>query len=65
MKDKQFMRDMLAYVRYIHNHKQLNNKEKYSAIISTIGHDLNGLINEDAFFRPRVSGYARLEEVLD
>jgi hypothetical protein len=65
MKDKQFMQDMLAYVRYIHYHKQLDDKEKYAAIISTIGHDLNGLINEDIFFTPRVTGYARLEQVLD
>jgi hypothetical protein len=65
MKDKLFMKDLLAYVRYIHNHKQLNKKEKYAAIVSTIGHDLNGLINEDLFFTPRVTGYSRLEEILD
>jgi hypothetical protein len=64
MKDKQFMKDMLAYVRYIHNHKKMNKKEKYAAIVSTIGHDFNGLINEDRFFTPRVTGYSRLEVVL-
>jgi hypothetical protein len=31
----------------------------YLALVSTLGHDLNGLINEERCFRPRVSGYAQ------
>ena len=59
--NKQFLKDLLAYVRFVHNHPKYSSKEKYSAIVSTIGHDLNGIINEDAFFSPRVTGYSKLE----
>ena len=45
-KDKQFLKDLLAYVRYIHNDKNKSDRAKYLALISTLGHDLNGILNE-------------------
>jgi hypothetical protein len=63
MKDKTFLKDLLAYVRFVHNHPTYSSKEKYAAIVSTIGHDLNGIINEDRCFSPRVSGYAKAFEI--
>jgi hypothetical protein len=60
--NKQYLKDTLAFVRYIHNDTNKSDKAKYDALVSTLGHDLNGLINEDPFFRPRVSGYSKLEE---
>jgi len=65
MKDKTFLKDTLAFIRYIHNNPTMDQQRKYHSIISTLAHDLNGLINEDRCFSPRVSGYAKLEEVLD
>jgi hypothetical protein len=65
MMNKQYLKDTLAYVRYIHNDTNKSDRAKYLALVSTLGHDLNGLINEDTCFRPRVSGYSKLEEVLD
>jgi hypothetical protein len=65
MMNKQYLKDTLAFVRYIHNDENRTDKAKYDALVSTLGHDLNGLINEDKFFSPRVSGYSKLEEVLD
>jgi hypothetical protein len=62
MMNKQYLKDTLAFVRYIHNDTNKSDKAKYDALVSTLGHDLNGLINEDPFFRPRVSGYSKLEE---
>jgi len=61
MMNKQYLKDTLAFVRYIHNDENRSDKAKYDALISTLGHDLNGLINEDKFFSPRVSGYAQAE----
>jgi hypothetical protein len=64
MMNKQYLKDTLAYVRYIHNDTNKSDRAKYLALISTLGHDLNGVINEEHCFRPRVSGYAKLEEDL-
>jgi hypothetical protein len=58
MMNKQYLKDTLAYVRYIHNDPNKSDRAKYLALVSTLGHDLNGLINEERCFRPRVSGYA-------
>jgi len=61
-KNKQFHKDLLAYTQYIYNDKTKEVTQKYHALISVLGHDLNGLINEDKCFRPRVSGYSALEQ---
>jgi hypothetical protein len=61
MEDKQFLKDTLAYIRYVHNDKNKSDRDKYYALISTLGHDLNGVINEEPFFRPRVSGYSSID----
>lgn len=60
-KDKQFLKDLLAYVRYIHNDTNKSDRAKYLALVSTLGHDLNGILNEERCFRPRVSGYSQLD----
>lgn len=62
MKNKQFLYDLLAYVRYIHNDPNKSDRAKYLALVSTLGHDLNGILNEDKCFRPRCSGYSALEQ---
>jgi len=50
--------DLLAFVRFIHNNPNMDAQRKYSAIVSTIGHDINGILAEDKFFSPRVTGYS-------
>ena len=60
-KDKQFLQDLLGYVRYVHNDENKSDRAKYLALISTLGHDLNGVLNEEPFFRPRVSGYSSID----
>lgn len=59
MMNKQYLKDTLAFVRYIHNDPTMSLERKYSAIVSTLGHDINGILNEELCFSPRVSGYAR------
>lgn len=59
-KNKQFLRDLLAFARFNHDDKSKDIKAKYYALVSVLGHDLNGLINEDKFFSPRCSGYSKL-----
>jgi len=61
-KNTKFLKDLLAFVRYIHNNDTMTMEKKYYALVSTLGHDLNGVINEDKFFSPRCSGYSKLEE---
>ena len=61
-KNKQHLTDMLAYIRFVHNRKDWSDRHKYLALVSTLGHDLNGIINEARCFRPRTSGYALLEQ---
>ena len=57
--NKQYLKDTLAYVRYIHNNPTMSTERKYSALVSTLGHDLNGLVNEERCFSPRVTGYSK------
>jgi len=61
-KNTKFLNDLLAFTRYIHFNDKMSVKEKYAALVATLGHDLTGLINEDKFFSPRVSGYSKLEQ---
>ena len=65
MKNKAYLEDTLAFIRFIHNDSNKSDRQKYLALVSTLGHDLNGILNEDQFFSPRVSGYAKSEKVLD
>jgi len=51
--------DMLGFIRHTFYRNDLDDSKKLSALVSTLGHDLNGLINEDPFFSPRVTGYRK------
>jgi hypothetical protein len=59
-----FLNDLLAFTRYIW-YSDKTDAQKLNALVSTLGHDLNGLIEDEPFFSPRVSGYSKLESVLD
>ena len=58
MKDKQFLEDLQAYIMSVKVNAKLNTEEKYNRIVSTLLHDLNGVINDEPLFLPRVDGYA-------
>jgi len=61
-KNNQYLKDTLAFIRYIHNNPTMSTERKYFAIVGTLGHDINGILNEERCFSPRVSGYSKLEE---
>lgn len=58
MKDKQFLEDLQAYIMSVNVNAKLDVTEKYNRIVSTLLHDLNGVINNEPLFLPRVDGYA-------
>ena len=60
-KERQYLHDLLAYVRYVNNNDKLTIHQKYLQLLGTIGHDINGILNDDRCFRPRVSGYSALD----
>lgn len=51
--------DMLGFIRHTFYRNDIDEAKKLYAIVGTLGHDLNGLINEDPFFSPRVTGYRK------
>ena len=57
-KNNQFLKDLQGYLYAVHTSKALTTEEKYNRILATFGHDLNGVIEDEPFFLPRVSGYA-------
>ena len=59
--NKQYLKDTLAFIRHIHLSDRTD-KDKYAAILMTLAHDLNGLINNERCFSPRVTGYSKLEK---
>lgn len=59
MENKTTYMDMLGFLRHTFNRNDLDEAKKLNAIVSTLGHDLNGLINEDPFFSPRVTGHRK------
>ena len=59
--NKQYLKDTLAFIRYIHNDPRMSVERKYSAIVSTLGHDINGILNEEKCFSPRVTGYSKMD----
>ena len=42
--NKQFLNDLLGFVRYIHNDPTMSIESKYSAIVSTIGQDRKSVV---------------------
>jgi hypothetical protein len=58
MKNQQFLEDLQAYIMSVNVNAKLDVTEKYNRIVSTLLHDLNGVINDEPLFLPRVDGYA-------
>ena len=59
MKNKQFLEDLLAFVEHSNNDPVTDVQHKYKVLVGTLLHDLNGMIEEEPFFLPRVAGYAK------
>jgi len=65
MKNKQFLEDLLAFTEYVDKDRTMSIERKYLMLINTLLHDLNGVIEDEPFFLPRVNGYAKNMKVED
>jgi hypothetical protein len=54
--------DMFGFIRHTFYRNDIDDTKKLSMIVGTLGHDLRGLIDEDPFFSPRVTGYRKSVE---
>jgi len=54
--------DMFGFIRHTYNRNDINDAKKLHMIVGTLCHDLRGLIDEDPFFSPRVTGYRKSVE---
>lgn len=53
--EKKAIEDMRAFLDFALLHAE---DVTFFSVLSTIGHDVNGLFNEDKLFLPRTHGYA-------
>ena len=54
-----FLEDLLSFVAYAHRNTNLDDSKKLSLLVTTLMHDLSGMLNKDEFFTPRVTGYSK------
>jgi hypothetical protein len=54
-----FIEDLLSFVAYVHRNTNLDDRGKLTLLITTLMHDLSGMLNKDEFFTPRVNGYSK------
>jgi hypothetical protein len=47
----------LSFVAYVHRNTDIDDSKKLSLLVSTLMHDLGGVIDGDEHFLPRVNGY--------
>jgi hypothetical protein len=59
MKTKNVYRDFLGFIKVTTSRQDLDEAKKLNMIVSTLGHDLNGLLEDEPFFLPRTAGYRK------
>lgn len=59
MNNDQFTEDLLSFVAYVHRNTNLDDSKKLNLLVTTLMHDLSGMLNKDEFFTPRVTGYSK------
>jgi hypothetical protein len=59
MKTKNVYRDFLGFIKTTTNRHDIDEIKKLNLIVSTLGHDLNGLLEDEPFFLPRTAGYRK------
>ncbi len=55
--EEPFLQDLLSFVAYVHRSMDIDDSKKLSLLVSTLMHDLGGIIDGDTHFLPRVNGY--------
>ncbi len=61
MKNETFLKDIQSFIEFIDTNKTMSLQAKYRMLVDTLLHDLNGVIENEPFFLPRVDGYSRLD----
>jgi hypothetical protein len=57
--DRKLMEDLLSFVLFTYRRPDMDDTRKLRSIVDTLAHDLNGTLDGDEFFSPRVSGYSK------
>lgn len=55
--EEPFLQDLLSFVAYVHRNTDIDDSRKLSLLVTTLMHDLSGVIDGDTCFLPRVNGY--------
>jgi hypothetical protein len=55
--EEPFLQDLLSFVAYVHRNTDMDDSKKLSLLVTTLMHDLSGIIDGDTHFLPRVNGY--------
>ena len=53
-KDKKTLEDMVGFINW-----SIDNDQRLGFVLSTLGHDIGGILHEEECFCPRTSGYAQ------
>ena len=56
--DRKFLEDLLSFVLFTYRRTDMDDTRKLHSIVDTLAHDLNGTLDGDEFFLPRVNGYS-------
>jgi hypothetical protein len=57
--DRKLMEDLLSFVLFTYRRTDMDDTRKLRSLVDTLAHDLNGTLDGDKFFSPRVSGYSK------
>lgn len=56
---RKFLEDLLSFLLFTYRRNDMDDTRKLRSIVDTLAHDLNGTLDGDEFFSPRVSGYSK------
>lgn len=56
--NKQLLEDLLSFLLFTYRRTDMDDTRKLKSIVDTLAHDINGTLDGDEFFLPRVNGYS-------
>lgn len=57
-RDRKFLEDLLSFLLSTYRRTDMDDTRKLRSIVDTLAHDINGTLDGDEFFLPRVNGYS-------
>ena len=61
---RKLLEDLLSFLLFTYRRNDMDDTRKLKSIVDTLAHDINGTLDGDEFFSPRVSGYSEKFPVL-